>query len=138
MSWIVFLGSDANQLVNHLQLKLEDKIAGRMPIGVINGAPTPDEITYVSNLELSIPKAGEDLTEKEHSILRSLCRLSNVELLPFSIVSHRRFVGPVIVAAKRFIFRFLQVLLRDLVRQQRDFNVRAVDMISILSRRGGA
>lgn len=135
MSWIVLLGTEVTHLEQEFQLKLADRIAGKTTARGIHGMPTPDEIKYVANLDLNIPVAGKGLSESEHSILRSLCRLSNVEFLPFSIASHRRFIGPIIVAGKRFIFRFIQVLLRDMLRQQREFNVRAVDMISILSRR---
>ncbi len=135
MSWIVLLGNEGHALEQDLKRRLDDRIAGKLAAPTVQGKPTAEEVRYVTELELKIPAAGNHLNEQDHALLRALCRLSNVELLPFSISSHRRFVGPIIIKVKRLIFRFLQVLLRDVLRQQREFNMRAVEMISVLSRK---
>lgn len=82
-----------------------------------------DEIDKVSSLNHRLVPQGLTVDLHTSERLRALARLSQTELKPPIIMrSHRKLIGPVIVAAKRAIWPLLNALLKDFVEAQREYN----------------
>ena len=73
------------------------------------------------------------LSKKRLEKLRRLCQLWEVNLKPAEITSHRKVIGPLIVAVKKLVYPILKVLLKETIKQQRDFNAAAVALIADLA-----
>ncbi|MCB0346764.1 MAG: hypothetical protein KDD66_16730 [Bdellovibrionales bacterium] len=81
------------------------------------------EIEKVSRLSHRLVPKGISVDEHTSERLRALARLSQTELQPpISLKSHRKIIGPVIVAAKRAIWPLLGALLKNFVEAQREYN----------------
>lgn len=76
------------------------------------------------------------LNAEQLELLRRLCKMYDIEIRPHEISSHRRVIGPCIVAAKRVLFRIIAALLGPTLRQQREFNATAVTLLAKLSAKG--
>lgn len=103
--------SEINQLI-------QAKAAALLASGKI----TENNLKYLQQLDLSIVKSDLDISDLLLERLRLNCQLFDVELRPREITSHRKFVGPVIVAVKKLIFPVIKFFLKDFIRQQKDFN----------------
>ena len=84
---------------------------------------TKEEIQEIeSNSTALFPKdfvVDEQLTNE----MRALCMLSQAKLKPArQITSHRKFLGPLIVALKRITFPFIRVHLEDTYKGIEQFN----------------
>ena len=62
--------------------------------------------------------------------LRRLCQLWEVDIRVGEITSHRKFIGPVIVQAKKILFPVIRFILKDLIREQRDFNSASISLFA--------
>lgn len=96
--------------------------------------------TYTASEEEGVCRAQPLLTEQPLSLspelqerLRLLCQLWEVDIVQTKITSHRAFIGPVIVAIKKALYPLLKFLLKDMVRQQRDFNAATIRYLAELS-----
>jgi hypothetical protein len=58
-----------------------------------------------------------------------LCQIYSVDIKEREISSHRRFVGPCIVAVKKVLFKIVKVLLGPTFKHQRDFNAVTVSLL---------
>ncbi len=123
-SWISVCGEAAPLLAADTHARIQDRLAKRQF--------RQDEIDYVKSASCA-PIQGElRVSESELNILRRLCQAWDIELRPAKITSHRPLIGPVIVGVKRLLFPLVQVFLKDLVRQQRDFNSSAIALMGTL------
>lgn len=77
------------------------------------------------------PALEEDLVER----LRMLSRDWEVDISGFQITSHRKIIGPLIVAVKRIVLAMLKGLLKNSFDKQRNFNAQVVEMLAELSKR---
>ncbi len=93
---------------------------------IASGKYTRDEVRYLSTLERKLFPQDSELDEELLNRFRRLCLFSNVELHIAQIRSHRKFIGPIIVAVKKLVFPILKLLLKDFLRQQRQFNAEVV------------
>ncbi|MBN8548196.1 MAG: hypothetical protein J0M12_02650 [Deltaproteobacteria bacterium] len=91
-----------------------------------------DEVEYVKQANFSPIQGDLKVSESELNTLRRLCQAWEIELRPGKITSHRPLVGPLIVAAKKLVFPIIQVFLKDLVKQQKDFNSSAISLMGAL------
>jgi hypothetical protein len=98
---------------------------------------TTDEIAYIAAVDLRATSDVSRLDNAQLEKLRRMCQLWDIQLRPSSISSHRRFIGPVIVGFKRLLFSAIGVLLKDMIRQQREFNGAAIAAITALAAREG-
>lgn len=97
------------------------------------GHYTRDEVAYVSKVQLSAVPARLSISDERLEKLRRLCQTWEADLTWQPITSHRRVIGPLIVAGKRAIFPVLRVLLKDYIRRQREFNAAAIALMAELS-----
>jgi len=98
------------------------------------GEYTDENIRYVSKLSLAVCSGELKLSDQKLEKLRRLCQLWDVKLRPREIRSHRKFVGPVIVAVKRAIYPILKFFLKDMLHQQREFNAATIRLLAEVAR----
>lgn len=123
-NWITLCGEPAPLI----SVDLESRVQARLQSKEFR----QDELDYVGTATC-LPIAGDlVVTESELNVLRRLCQSWDIELRPLTITSHRPIIGPVIVAVKKVLFPLVQVFLKDLIRQQRDFNSSAIALMGAL------
>jgi hypothetical protein len=120
MSWIKLLGDPREDLVQQVREQVRTKVE--------TGVFKQTDVDYLQAHRL--PQLGEVLlaTPDQLERLRELARCWDVRLQPPRITSHRKFIGPVIVAFKKLLFRVLAVLLKEQLARQRDFNAKTVEL----------
>jgi hypothetical protein len=91
-----------------------------------------DEEAHVSSVSLSTSEGEFRTTPEKLEKLRRLCQIYSVRIRPEAITSHRRFIGPVIVAVKKVLFRVVEGLLGKTIKHQRDFNAEVVSLLTDL------
>ena len=123
--WLHVPGTDSEALAAHLSERVSERTKRKEYL--------PEEVEYVKRRTLSPASATLRISPERLEKLRTLCQLWDVDIRMLSITSHRKVVGPVIVALKKVLYRFLKVLLKDTLRQQRSFNSEAVSLLVDLS-----
>ena len=75
---------------------------------------TSEEIKDISVLDMSLFPEDFELSQESSERFRTLARLSHLELKPArNISSHRKALGPLIVAVKRLSWPFIKAHLQD-------------------------
>lgn len=96
------------------------------------GAMSADKIDYLQRVDLRILQGDLRASAAQLEKLRRLCQIWDVRLRPRTISSHRKFVGPIIVTVKKLLFPIMEFLLRDAMRQQREFNATTIRLLADL------
>lgn len=94
-------------------------------------APNPAHLARVDGYALRIPLEQGPEDEALFDAYRRMLRLWNVAEVP-PIASHRRVVGPVLVAAKKLTRRILAFELDPFFERQASFNRAVLDLIRVL------
>ena len=123
--WIKILGEEAPAL--------ERELSGAVSARVEKGEYAVRDIEYISALKRPLATQTLKLSPDRLEKLRRLCQLWDIELKATHIESHRKILGPLIVAVKKMLLPILRVLLKDMIRQQRDFNAAAIRLLAELS-----
>jgi hypothetical protein len=87
------------------------------------------EQEHVRELRLGPSTDGFSTSPYRLELLRRLCQIYSVDIKEREISSHRRFVGPCIVAVKKVLFKIVKVLLGPTFKHQRDFNAVTVSLL---------
>lgn len=128
--WLRFPASAvSSDELDKLLEQIDQQVTGR----IASKDYSEDDLYYVKKVDLRLSKGSLDISDKELERLRLLCSLWDVDLRPAQITSHRPVIGPLIVAAKRIMFPILKVFLKDLIRQQKDFNAATIMLLSDLA-----
>lgn len=80
------------------------------------------EQSDVSNKELVFGTQSLNISQEMLVHLRNACSHWYAEPGVPKIESHRKFIGPVIVAFKKFNFKIISILLKDFFNRQSNFN----------------
>ncbi|RMG40372.1 MAG: hypothetical protein D6719_11060 [Candidatus Dadabacteria bacterium] len=120
-NWIEVLGLHDSALADGVRSDVLSKIEA--------GEFTADEVEYVRKVSLRPLKGRLEVRGRDLELLRRISKLSEVDLRPAVITSHRKILGPFIVAAKRLFYPILKVFLKDFIRQQKDFNAAVTTML---------
>ena len=120
--WLQVLGANDPDLQKRLSDAVNQKVSAK--------EYTRDDVAYVSKVELPACKGTLNVDKVQLEKLRRLCQLWDVELRPAKISSHRKVIGPIIVAFKRLMFPILRVFMKDVLRQQKDFNGAVIAMLA--------
>ena len=121
-SWLKVCGATQFQL----EKTLSDQVVNRIAAG--NYAAR--DVNYIAQFPISLTSGALTVTDLQLEKLRRLCQLADVQLTPARITSHRPYIGPIIVAAKKLLFSILAVLLKDTLRKQRDFNAAVIAFLT--------
>lgn len=125
MSWLSVGGKDDDNLASHL----EDAVSAKQK----SGEYTAEDVKYVQKLSLALAKGELRVSDESLEGLRRLCQLWDVDIKVYSISSHRKIIGPVIVAVKKLVFPILRVLMKEFINQQRTFNAEVIAFLAHLS-----
>jgi len=96
------------------------------------GAMPPNEPERVGSLSTAIAKGDFTTSSKRLELLRELCHIYSAGIRAEKIASHRRIIGPCIVAIKRVLFRAVSTLLGPSFERQRDFNAGVIRLLGDL------
>lgn len=108
-------GEDLRSLEKEIEAGLSRRLASHESF-------SRKEIEDVRSRKFRLLPPGWAITEKEEQALRALALHYRVGLRPpHAIRSHRKLVGPIIVAGKKLLFRVLDAFLRDAFQQVEDF-----------------
>jgi hypothetical protein len=113
--------------------QIEDSLAQKVLERVKEGAFQARDIEYIAKLPLPITGETIHVDEVDLKMLRRLCSLWEVDVKASQISSHRKFIGPVIVAAKKALIPVLRMVLKDTFQQQREFNAQAILLLTRLA-----
>ena len=123
--WISVQGKPDPKLGADLQARVESRISA--------GEYTWHNVAYVEKVSLAAVEDARNISDERLEKLRRVCQLWDVHLKGTEITSHRKFIGPIIVAFKKIFYKILAVLLKDFVRQQKSFNAGVVSLLAELS-----
>ena len=109
----------------YVDYQLEDKINQR----ATQIDFTWDQKKYLQALTFELRLDPNSINESFLDKTRTACQLWDVDLRSQHITSHRKFVGPVIVYAKKLIAPVIKFFLKDFIRQQKDFNAAILALV---------
>jgi hypothetical protein len=133
MSWIE-VPSDAPASGEQLASLMSERVQRHLT----EGHYKQGDIDFVREVSFLPVKGRLEVSDQLLERLRRLCQLWEVDLLaPRQLSSHRKFIGPLIVAAKRLCFPILKIFLKDTLRRQRDFNAQVIVTLAELAARPG-
>ena len=92
-----------------------------------------DEVKFISKINEMPVKGSINVSAERLEKLRRLCQLWEVDLRYQNITSHRKIVGPLIVAMKRLLYPVIRAIFKDYIRQQKEFNAAAIALLADLS-----
>jgi len=125
LSWIRVSGAEDLDLARALTTRVKARV--RM------GAYTWEEVRHIESIQVSCVKGTFAVSKDRLEMLRNLCQLWDIDVRIGEITSHRPIIGPPIVLMKKVYFRILRVLLKDMIRQQRDFNSTVISLLADLT-----
>lgn len=108
---------------------LERRIGERLAAVYASDGARARDVERVRALAVWGQKGGGIASAHRLDLLRRLCQLYAVELEARPLRSHRRVIGPVIVAAKRVLLSVLSPLLGPSFKHQAEFNAVAVMLL---------
>lgn len=120
--WLTVTGEAAPEL----ECAGQEAVARRISAGHYRAT----DVDYILRLNLPVVEGALNVTDRQLEKLRRLCQLADVDLVPARITSHRAYIGPLIVAAKKVLFSILKVLFKDTLRKQRDFNAAVISYLA--------
>ena len=107
---------ESHQLVDRAKNQLAERLSTSKNY-------SSEEVKKVTELSPRLFPKGYDLSESETEQLRALCMLSKCALQDSSkITSHRKFLGPLIVAGKRLVWRILSHQLNETFDGLKEFH----------------
>jgi hypothetical protein len=124
--WIRYCGDAAPDLENELAASVRARLA--------EGLFKPEDVEHIRTLPLRIIEKSADFSNDRLERLRRLCQLWYLEIKEGQISSHRRIVGPIIVAVKRLLFPIFRAFFKETLQQQRAFNAEVIELMADLSR----
>lgn len=124
-SWIVVAGQPDPETAALTRTAADLDISqGLMPL---------DDELRVKRFSTSLARDGFEASSERIELIRELCRLYGQGVQERPIQSHRRFIGPVIVAVKKVLLRLVVALLGPSFAYQREFNARVIRLLADLS-----
>jgi hypothetical protein len=124
-SWLFILGEEDEKLASEISSFARRKLA--------EDKFTDQDLDYIAKLDLGVVDGRLEVRAERLEQLRRLCRLCEVDFRAAPITSHRPVIGHLIVAAKRAVIPLIRALLREPMRQQRDFNAAAICLLAEIS-----
>lgn len=111
---------------------LQQRVEKRFADLVARYGLSKHDLDCVRTIDRSVVKDELRVSALQFERLRQLAQLHAVDFRVQGITSHRKFVGPLIVAAKKLLFPMLKVFLKDTLREQRAFNALVVSSLAEL------
>jgi len=112
--------------------ELEDLLSERLTQRRNAGFFSLDNQKGVEQASFVAVKGAFSTSPERSELLRKLCQIYAVDIKPLDISSHRKFIGPFIVAVKKVLFRVVRPLIGPALVQQRNFNAAAIYLLTDL------
>lgn len=122
MNWITVTGREDANLESELKQSSERVLAA--------GELSAKQLKHVSNLKASVVDGELQVNDVVLEKLRTLCMSWDIDIKPREIASHRKFIGPVIVAFKKLLYPIIRALLFNTIQAQRHFNGTAISLLA--------
>lgn len=117
--------SSKHELVDRAQESLRVRMAN------FNVPYSQQEIRDVSGLRVNLFPPEMELSKEVSERMRMLCKLSELRLEESVYYrSHRKIIGPLVVALKRLTFPFVKFHISSTIDTAREFQIRAVEQIA--------
>lgn len=126
-SWLKIGNEDTAELAGRLSALSAEKIS--------SGEYARKDVEYIENLKARDIQSTLDLSVSDLEKIRRLCQLWDLDIKATEIKSHRPVIGPLIVAVKKLTLPVLKVLLKETVKQQREFNATAISLLTDICNR---
>lgn len=126
MAWIFVAGKE--------DLNLEGELQAAAEASFKSNNFNASSLAYLTKLDRGIRLSGnydqrnEILIEK----LRTLCKYWDVDPTVGVIESHRKYLGPIIVKAKKVLFAVIRTLMKPSYQKQNNFNAQVVEILAEL------
>lgn len=127
--WLTVCGESGSELAS----TLADKVATLKH----TGAFTDTDQMLVDKMNYSVAKNGFATSPERMELLRRLCQIYSIDVRPAQPTSHRKILGPMIVAVKKVIFPIIKALLGPTFKHQKDFNAVVVCLLTDLCNEAG-
>jgi len=115
-----------------LAQELEQRISQQAEKRRSSGAWSEAEERQVREMSLLFSREDFAASPQRLELLRALCRTFNVELKTDVQPSHRKVIGPIIVAVKRAILPFISALIGPSMLRQSEFNATDLKLLGEL------
>ena len=125
MGWITVPNSDSSAFEAAIERSLDQRIQ--------SGTFSIQDVKNIRDRELDLIPKDLELNNELLLKLRRLCQLWQVDIRTAEISSHRPIIGPIIVGVKKVLFPMIRFALKDLIREQRDFNAEVISYLATLS-----
>lgn len=125
MTWITLPQGDSSAFAQ----TIDASVAGRIKAGAFS----EQDVKNIQNRILELIPKDLDLPPNQLEKLRRLCQLWEVDIRSAQISSHRKVIGPAIVAFKKMLFPLIRFVLKDFIREQRDFNAQVISFVAELA-----
>lgn len=119
--WLVVGGEDRPEIEVAVQAAVAAQIA--------KGAYPEGTIAHMLERKLALVNRTLQISDQHLVAIRRVSACWDIQLTPPQISSHRRIIGPIIVGVKRLLFPLLSILLKDLLRKQREFNAAVLEAL---------
>jgi hypothetical protein len=120
MSWMKVPGSPGT---------LEAEVAAMVGAALEKGSIKQADLDYLSRYRLAALQESLVLSSRELELLRNLCAIWGREPLRAPITSHRRVIGPLLVAAKKALFPLIRGALGPELQRQQEFNGALIEFL---------
>lgn len=119
--WLRICGESAPEVTSVLFKRVSDCVTA--------GDFSWDEVAYVSAVSMRAGSKDLLVSDAQLEKIRRACQLWDVDFRLREIQSHRKLVGPIIVAFKKLLYPVLKAFLKDFIRQQRSFNAAILALV---------
>ena len=114
------------------------QLAGRVEARRVAGEFSVDNQRYIASLNRDLITGVNRISTRHIELLRQMCSLKQVIVRPDQVKSHRKYLGLVIVAFKKMLYRVMKPLVDPMFQQQRDFNALSLYLLADMANEVGA
>lgn len=122
--WFLIGGNSAPEIAKSIREAVRNDVT--------SGAMPADEEARIAAFSTSLSHGSFVASPERIELIRSLCQLYGRGVQAQKIQSHRKMIGPAIVAVKKVIHRLLLALLGASFSFQREFNAHVIRLLSDL------
>lgn len=109
---------------------LEARVRERLSRAIADRAIRRENLEYLSQYRVPLLERTAEFSDSHLELFRKLTVSWDLSVTQRTITSHRRFVGRLIVLAKRCVFPLVRAALKEELTRQREFNGAVVEFLA--------
>ncbi len=129
-SWVTVGGLGDPELAQQLAVRVEARRSA--------GEFTLENQRYVALLNRALISGVCRISPRHSDLLRRMCTLQPGAVQLHQVRSHRKYLGPVIVACKKMLYRVVKPLIDPMLQQQREFNALSLYLLADIANEVGS